>query len=46
MSMKGDVMTMRRLDDGLEIPPNGEVALTPSHYHLIFPGTQARTGQG
>ena len=38
MSMKGGVMMMRQLTDGLTIPPNGSVVLGPSAYHLMFPG--------
>jgi copper(I)-binding protein len=36
MSMDNGIMRMRELDSGLEIPPNGEVALSPKGYHLMF----------
>ncbi len=34
----GDVMTMRPLPDGLEIPAGGEVTLEPGGYHLMLVG--------
>lgn len=34
----GDVMTMRPLTDGLEIPAGGEVTLEPGAYHLMLVG--------
>ena len=36
MAMDGDVMKMRKLADGLEIPPGGEVMLKPGGYHVMF----------
>ena len=36
MSMEGDVMKMRPLADGLEIPAGGEVVLKPGGYHVMF----------
>ncbi|MDL5365395.1 copper chaperone PCu(A)C [Xanthomonas sp. NCPPB 2654] len=36
MRMDGDVMKMRRLDEGLELPPHATVALQPSGNHLMF----------
>jgi periplasmic copper chaperone A len=36
MKMEGDVMKMRRLADGLEIPAGGKVELKPGGYHLMF----------
>lgn len=36
MSMSGDVMKMRKLEEGLEIPAGGEVKLMPGSYHLMF----------
>lgn len=36
MKMQGDVMKMRELADGLEIPAGGEVALKPGGYHVMF----------
>ncbi len=38
MSMDGAVMRMRAVEDGLAIPPDGEVALEPGGYHLMFTG--------
>jgi periplasmic copper chaperone A len=46
MSMKSGVMTMRQLTDGLEIPPNGSVALAPSGYHLMFHGLKRQLSRG
>ena len=36
MAMDGDVMRMRELADGLEIPAGGEVMLKPGGYHVMF----------
>ena len=36
MRMEGDVMKMRQLADGLEIPAGGTVVLKPGGYHLMF----------
>lgn len=36
MKMDGDVMKMRELRDGLEIPAGGTVELKPGGYHLMF----------
>ena len=36
MAMDGDVMKMRQLPDGLEIPAGGEVTLKPGGYHVMF----------
>jgi copper(I)-binding protein len=36
MAMDGDVMKMRELADGLEIPAGGSVELKPGGYHVMF----------
>ena len=36
MSMQSGVMTMRELKDGLAIPADGTLALSPSGYHLML----------
>ncbi|MBW8639953.1 DUF1775 domain-containing protein [Hoeflea sp. WL0058] len=36
MKMDGDVMKMRELSDGLEIPAGGEVVLKPGGFHIMF----------
>lgn len=36
MSMTNDVMKMRELPQGLEIPSNGSVELKPGGYHIMF----------
>ncbi|WP_232830599.1 copper chaperone PCu(A)C [Oceanicella sp. SM1341] len=36
MSMNGDVMVMRKLEDGLEIPAGETVVLSPGGRHLMF----------
>ncbi|MFD2236863.1 copper chaperone PCu(A)C [Aureimonas populi] len=36
MTMEGDVMQMRRLEDGLDLPAGEEVALAPGGYHLML----------
>jgi copper(I)-binding protein len=38
MKMDGDVMRMRELDKGLDIPPGGTVALAPGGFHLMLIG--------
>lgn len=36
MAMEGDVMKMRQLPDGLEIPAHGSATLEPGGLHLMF----------
>lgn len=36
MKMDGDVMKMRKLDGGLDIPAGGTVELKPGSFHLMF----------
>ncbi|TCD14347.1 copper chaperone PCu(A)C [Oricola cellulosilytica] len=36
MTMDGDVMKMRKLDDGIEIPAGGSIELKPGGHHLMF----------
>jgi copper(I)-binding protein len=36
MSLDNGIMRMRELPTGLEIPANGEVALSPKGYHVMF----------
>lgn len=36
MAVENDVMTMRRLDDGIAIPAGESIALEPGGYHLMF----------
>lgn len=36
MSMEGDVMRMRQLEDGLEVPAGGTVALKPGSVHVML----------
>jgi hypothetical protein len=38
MKMEGDVMKMRPIEGGLEIPAGGEVELKPGGYHVMFIG--------
>jgi len=47
MSMTGSVMHMRRLDQGLAIPPGATVTLSPGGTHIMFfnPKAQLREGQ-
>ncbi|MEI9420013.1 copper chaperone PCu(A)C [Mesorhizobium sp. Cs1299R1N1] len=46
MGVKDGVMTMRPVDDGLEIPAGGKVALAPGGYHLMFVGLKRQPKQG
>ncbi len=36
MAMEGDVMKMRQVEGGLEVPEGGSVVLEPGGYHLMF----------
>lgn len=36
MTMKDNVMVMRPVEGGLDIPAGGTVALKPGHFHLMF----------
>jgi copper(I)-binding protein len=41
MKMEGNVMRMRELDHGLDVPAGATVALTPGGYHLMLIGLKA-----
>jgi copper(I)-binding protein len=41
MKMDGNVMRMRELDKGIEIPPGTSVELKPGGLHLMFTGLKA-----
>lgn len=36
MKMENDVMKMRQLKDGIEIPAGGSIELKPGGYHIMF----------
>ena len=44
--MKDNVMRMRRLEKGLEIPPGATVELRPGSYHVMFIGLQSGLKEG
>jgi copper(I)-binding protein len=46
MKLQGGVMTMRPVDDGLEVPPDGTVTLAPGGEHLMFIGLRAPIEEG
>ena len=46
MKMDGDVMKMRELESGLEIPAGGEVVLMPGGYHVMFMQLQEQLVMG
>src|ERR1700743_3441826 len=46
MKMDGDVMRMRELDHGLEIPAGATVTLAPGGYHLMMVGLKGPLKQG
>ena len=46
MQMKGNVMQMRPLPDGIAIPAGGSVSLTPSGLHLMFEKVSTPFRQG
>jgi periplasmic copper chaperone A len=41
MKMEGNVMRMRELEKGLEIPPGATVELKPGGFHIMFMGLKA-----
>ena len=46
MAMDGEVMKMRQLADGLEIPAGEEVVLQPGGYHVMFIGIDSQFKEG
>lgn len=46
MAMEGDVMKMRQLADGIEIPAGETVVLTPGGAHIMFMGLKQRFVEG
>lgn len=46
MSMEGDVMKMRELETGLDLPAGGEVVLKPGSYHVMFIGLKEPLKEG
>jgi periplasmic copper chaperone A len=46
MKMDGNVMRMREVEKGLEIPAGGSVTLAPGGYHLMMMGLKAPFKQG
>jgi periplasmic copper chaperone A len=46
MKMEGDVMKMRGLPSGLEIPAGGTVELKPGGFHLMFMGVKTPFKEG
>jgi periplasmic copper chaperone A len=46
MKMDGNVMKMRALPTGVEIPPGGSVELKPGSYHVMFTGLKQPLAAG
>ncbi len=46
MAVKDGVMTMRKVDGGLEVPAKGKAELAPGGYHLMFIGLNRQPKQG
>ncbi|WP_428669062.1 copper chaperone PCu(A)C [Reyranella sp.] len=46
MKMDGNIMRMRELDNGLEIPPGATVALVPGGFHLMMMGLKSPLKEG
>jgi copper(I)-binding protein len=46
MKMDGDVMRMREVGQGLEIPPGATVTLAPGGFHLMMMGLKGPLKQG
>jgi copper(I)-binding protein len=46
MRMDGNVMRMRAVDKGIEIPPGGTVELKPGGFHVMFMGLKGPFTKG
>ncbi len=46
MSMNNGVMTMRPLDNGVDLPPGGKVEFKPGGYHIMFMDLKQPLKQG
>ncbi|WP_224705546.1 copper chaperone PCu(A)C [Devosia aquimaris] len=46
MAMAGDVMKMRQLPDGLELPAGQSIELAPGGFHLMFMGLKQAFVEG
>jgi len=46
MKMDGNVMRMREVEKGLEIPAGGSVTLAPGGFHLMMTGLKGPLKQG
>ncbi len=46
MKMDGDVMQMRPLPDGIEIPAGGQAVLEPGGFHIMFTKLKGRLTEG
>jgi copper(I)-binding protein len=46
MAMSNNVMTMRKLDGGVAVPPGKTVAFAPGSYHLMLVGLKAPLKEG
>ena len=46
MAMQGDVMKMRQLADGLDIPAGETVVLAPGGFHIMFMGLKQALVEG
>lgn len=46
MTMDGDVMKMRPAEEGLEIPPDGDLVLEPGSSHVMFMGLKKPLVEG
>lgn len=46
MAMANNVMTMRKLDNGVEVPPGKAVAFAPGGYHLMLMGLKGPLKEG
>ena len=46
MKIEDEIMKMREIEGGLEIPPGGSVELKPGGYHIMFMGLQQQLMEG
>jgi copper(I)-binding protein len=46
MKMEGNVMRMREVEKGIELPPGATVALKPGGFHVMFMGLNAPFKKG
>lgn len=46
MAVKDGIMTMRPLENGVDVPPGGKVEFKPGGYHIMFMELKQQLKQG